>query len=162
MNKNLLIGIGAGLVCVALAAWGIVYMQRGAHLEMPGKFLKVRTAPLEDNSSIAIIDFRVTNQSDYSAVVRSVSLFCEEPNGKRIEGTVMADSDAARVFEALPVLGQKFNQSLKLRDILPAHATWDRMVGARFEVGEDQLLKRSRFVIVIEELDKGPFEISEK
>ncbi len=162
MNKNLLIGIGVGLVCVALAVSGIVYMQRGAHLQMPGKFLKVRTAPLEDNSSLAIIDFRVTNQSDYSAVVRSVSLVCDEPNGNRVEGTVMADADAARVFEAFPVLGQKYNQSLKLRDVIPAHATWDRMVGARFEVPEDRLVKRARFVIVVEELDKGPFEISEK
>jgi hypothetical protein len=162
MNKNLLIGIGAGAVCVAIAVWGIVYMQRGAHLQMPGKFLKMRTAPLEDNSSLAMVDFRITNASDYAAVIRSVSLVCEEPNGNRIQGTIMADQDAQRVFDAFPILGQKYNASLKLRDDVPPRATWDRMVGARFEVPEDRLLKRARFIIVVEEVDKGAFEISEK
>ncbi len=162
MNKNLLIGIGVGVVCVAIAVWGIVYMQRGAHLQMPGQFLKVRTAPLEDNSSFAMVDFRITNVSDYPAVVRSVSLVCEEPNGNRIQGSTMADPDAQRVFDAFPVLGPKYNASLKLRDSIPPRATWDRMVGARFEVPEDRLLKRARFIIVVEEVDKGAFEISEK
>jgi hypothetical protein len=161
MNKNLLIGIGAGAVCVAIAVWGIVYMQRGAHLQMPGKFLKMRTAPLEDNSSLAMVDFRITNASDYAAAVRSVSLVCEEPNGNRIQGIIMADQDAQRVFDAFPILGQKYNASLKLRDAIPPRATWDRMVGARFEVPEDRLLKRTRFIVVVEEVDKGAFEISE-
>jgi hypothetical protein len=109
-----------------------------------------------------MVDFRVTNESDYPAVVRSVSLVCEEPNGNRIQGTTMADQDALRVFEAFPVLGQKYNASLKLRDNMPPRATWDRMLGARFEVPEDRLSKRARFIIVIEEVDKGAFEISEK
>ena len=39
-------------------------MQRGDRIELPGKILKVRTAPLDEDSSIAVIDFRITNPSE--------------------------------------------------------------------------------------------------
>lgn len=163
MNKNLLIGIVAGAALLAVAIWGIFYAQRGAHLQLPGKFLKVRTAPVDDNSSIAMIDFRLTNQSNYPAVIRSVGVALEDRSGKRVEGVTMADADAQRVFDAMPILGQKYNRSLMLQDRVPAHATLDRMIGVRFEIPESRLQDRARLIILIDEVDsRETFEIPEK
>ncbi|MGD0499870.1 MAG: hypothetical protein ABSC23_15685 [Bryobacteraceae bacterium] len=162
MNKNLLIGFGIGLAAVLLAVAGILFMQRGAHLDMPGQILKIRTAPVSDDSSVAMIDFRVSNTSDYPAEVRTVRVFDEDKSGNRLEGRVMADPDAKRVFDAVPVLGQKYNPSLILRDRIPGRSTWDRMIGATFPIPDATLQERKRLVVSIEEIDGKVFEITER
>ena len=65
--------------CIALVVAGVLYMQRGAHIDLPGKILKVRTAPLDENSSIVVFDFRITNPADYTLVVRTVTVAMEDP-----------------------------------------------------------------------------------
>jgi hypothetical protein len=65
-------------------------------------------------------------------------------------------------MEAIPVLGQKYNKSLITKDWIPAHAAWDRMIAARFEVPEAQLRQRRKLIISIEEIDGKIFEIAEK
>jgi hypothetical protein len=162
MSRNTVIAFVVGAVCVIVAVTGIVYMQRGAHLELPGGILKARTAALDENSSVAMLDFRLTNTSDYPAVVRTVLVYAEEKNGNRLEGQTISDPDAQRVFDGIKLLGTKYLQSLVTRDRLPARATWDRMIGARFEVPDGRLQSRKRFVISIEEIDGRFFEIAEK
>ncbi len=49
-----------------------------------------------------------------------------------------------------------------MRDKLPPHTSWDRMVAARFEVPESKLQARKRFLVRIEEVDGPVTEISEK
>jgi hypothetical protein len=161
MSKNLLIAFGIGIGCIILAVAGILFMQRGAHLEMPGQILKVRTAAIDEATTIAMIDFRVSNSSNYPAVVRTVRAYTEDKNGNQTEGTVMADMDAQNVFNGIPALGQKYNPSLIVRDTIPPHATWDRMIGASFPVAESQLLARKRVIVTIEEIDGNIFEIVE-
>jgi hypothetical protein len=140
----------------------ILFIQRGAHLDLPGQFLKVRTAPLSEDDSLVAIDFRVTNTSDYPAVVRNVVVYAEDKNGARLAGKTIADPDAKRLFDQLPILGQKYNKSLTLENSLPGKATWDRMIAATFEVPEAKLGERKRFVVAIEEIDGRIFEIVEK
>jgi len=161
LTKNILIASCIGLVCVAVAVGIVLFIQRGAHLDLPGTVLKVRTAPLDENSTIAMIDFRVSNPSDYPARVRTVRVYAEAKNGGRLEGTVIADVDSQRVFDALPLLGKKYNPSLVLQDNIPGHATWDRMIGARFDVPESQFQQRQRVIVAIEEIDGNIYEILE-
>jgi len=161
MSRNFLIALAVGVVCIAIAVAGILYVQRGAHLDLPGKVLKVRTAPLDESSSVAMIDFRVSNPSDYPAKVRTVTVYAEEKNGNRLTGQTISDPDAKRVFEGIPLLGPKYNPSLILQDIIPGHAVWDRMIGARFDVPDAQLQARKRFIVSIEEIDGKVFDISE-
>jgi hypothetical protein len=162
MNKNFAIAFGVGLACIAAAVFGVFFIQRGAHMELPGKVLKVRTAALDDNSCVAVLDFRVTNPSDVLFVVRNVTLEMEDAEGKSYLGQVAADTDAKRLFEALPVLGQKFNDSLLMRDKIAAHTSQDRMVAARFEAPVARLDARKRFLIRIEEVDGKSFELLER
>jgi len=162
MKNNFGVAFGIGLAVIAAAVFGIFFMQRGAHMELPGKVLKVRTAPLDDNSSVVVLDFRVTNPSDVLFVVRTVTVELEDPDGASHLGQVAAETDAKRLFEAVPLLGQKFNDTLLMRDKIAAHTSQDRMVAARFEAPVAKLDARKRFLIRIEEVDGKSFELLER
>ena len=162
MKSNFAIAFGIGLACIAAAIFGIFFIQRGSHMELPGKVLKVRTAPLDENSSVAVLDFRVSNPSDVLFQVRTVTLEMDDTDGKSYLGQVAADTDAKKLFEAIPLLGQKFNDTLLMRDKIAAHTSQDRMVAARFEAPVAKLDARKRFVIHIEEVDGKEFELSER
>ena len=153
MSRTLLITFAIGIVVVAIAVSGVVYMQRGAHIELSGSILKVRTAPLDDNSSAVVLDFRVTNASDYTFQVRTVTVILETPSGAQTEGFTASEMDAQRLMAGLPLLGDKYNPSLMVRERVPPRTTLDRMIAARFEMPDAQLHARKRFLIKIEEVD---------
>ena len=131
MKDNFGAAFGIGLAIIALAVGGIFFMQRGDKIELPGKILKVRTAPLDEDSSIAVLDFRITNPSDVLFEVRTVTVEMEDTAGKNYLGQTVSEMDAKNLFAGLPVLGQKFNNSLTMRERIGAHVSQDRMIAAR-------------------------------
>jgi hypothetical protein len=151
-----------GVVLVAVAVAGILFMQRDARVELKGSILKVRTTQLSDNSSVAVLDFRFANPSKLPFVVRTVTVVLEDKDGNQYDGQTISEVDAKRLFDAIPVLGQKYNTTLLIRDKIPAKGTEDRMVAARFEAPETRLDARKRFLIRIEDVDGPITEISEK
>ena len=161
MSRNFVIAFVVGIACIAIAVAGIFYMQRGAHVEPVGKVLKIRTASLDERSSLAVVDFRIANTSDYPFMVRTVTVIAEFADGSTNEGQTVSEPDAKRVFAGLPVLGTKYNDTLVMRDRLPAHTSWDRMVAARFELPEDKLQARKRLVVKIEEVDGQVIEVAQ-
>src|SRR4030095_7619221 len=68
----LMFAVGIGLMAVLVS--GILFMQRGARIGLTGKFLKVRTAALDENSTVVVVDFRVNNPSDVPFAVPPASL----------------------------------------------------------------------------------------
>jgi hypothetical protein len=162
MQKSFLVAFGIGLVIIALAVGGIFLMQRGSRIELPGKILKVRTAPLDDDSSIAVIDFRIANPSDIMFEVRTVTVEMEDNQGKSYLGQSVSEVDSKRLFEALPILGLKFNPTLLMRDRIGSHGSADRMIAARFQTPMALLDARKRFLVRIEEVDGKSFEYTER
>jgi len=162
MNNRFLAAFTIGIGLVAIVVAGILYMQRGARVGLTGKVLKVRTAPLDDGSSVAVIDFRFANPASGSFVVRTVSVVMEDNSGAENTSQTISETDAKRLFEGLPLLGQKFNDTLVMRDKIPAGTSQDRMVAARFELPESKLESRKRFVVRIEDVDGPVTELSEK
>ena len=162
MQRNFAAAFGVGLAVIALAVGGIFLMQRGDRIELPGKILKVRTAPLDEESSIAVIDFRITNPSDIIFEVRTVTVEMEDNQGKSTVGQSVSEMDAKRLFEALPVLGATFTPPLLLRERLGSHGSADRMIAARFQAPMATLDGRKRFIVKIEEVDGKSFEYAER
>lgn len=152
--------IGIGLIAVVVA--GILFMQRGARVGLTGGVLKVRVAPLDENSTIAVIDFRFANPGNVPFWVRTVSVLMEDKDGTQYEGQVSSEMDAKRLFELKPLLGEKYSDTLVLRDKIPGHTSQDRMVAARFDAPEARIEARKRFLVRIEEVDGAISEISEK
>ena len=162
MRNNFAVAFAIGLGVIALAVGAIFYMQRGDRIDLPGKILKVRTAALDDESSIAVVDFRISNPSDILFEVRTVSAQVEGADGKISEGQISSDSDAARVMEAVPVLGEKYNKTLMVKERIGAHGAADRMVAVRFPVPLDKLDTRKRLTVRVEEVDGKVFEYSDR
>ncbi len=150
-----------GLVAVAIAVAWMFYINRGAHIEPAGKILKVRTLGLDENSSVAIVDFRVTNSSDYTVVVREVNVTMDAPNGSTIDGETVSETDARRLFQYYPILGQKYNDSLIIRDRIKPRSTIDRMIAARFEIPVARLDARKRLRLRVVDIDGPSGEIAE-
>lgn len=147
---------GIGLVVVGLALAWILFASRGSQMKLNGSILKVRTLALDEKSAAAILDFRVTNPSDYKFVVRQADTTLVDQSGNTLEGAPISEMDARRLFEYFPVLGQKYNDSLIARATIAPHQSVDRMLAVRFEVPEQQLQARKQLRIRIEDLD-GPF-----
>ena len=162
MSKSFLIAFGIGIVVIAIAVGGIFFVQRGDKIDLPGKILKVRTAALDDDSSVAVIDFRVANPSNILFQVREVTVEMDDNAGKSYLGQITSDTDAARLMEYMPVLGQKFNQTLMMKERISAHSSLDRMVAARFQCPLTMMEARKRFIVRVEEVDGKIFEYSEK
>jgi len=152
--------IGAAVIAVAVAAF--VFVTRGAHIELTGEVLKVRTAPLDEHSSVAVVDFRFLNPADYPFMVRSVTVILEDKAGKQTEGSTVAESDTQRLFDGVPLLGHKYNTTLIARDKIAPHTSQDRMVAARFEVPEDMLEGRKRLLVRVDEVDGAESDLAEK
>jgi hypothetical protein len=149
-------------VVIAIAVAWILYMQRGSHIEPTGKILKVRTLPADETSSIAVIDFRVENASNFGIIVREVQVTLDEPNGKTDDGAVVSEMDAQRLFQYYPILGQKYNDTLKTRDRIKAHETLDRMIAVRFEIPQSQVDARKNLRLRVEDVDGPSGEIVER
>ena len=162
LSQQFLVTFGAGIVVIAIAVAGILYMQRGAHVELKGAILKVRTLGLQDNSSLAVIDFRFVNPSNYPFVVRTVDVSITGADGQSADGTPVSEVDAKRIFEFYPVLGQKFNPTLLARDRIPGQHSEDRMIVARFEAPVAQLDARKNLKVRIEDVDGPVSELTEK
>src|SRR5262249_23046991 len=98
MSKNLLIGLGVGAAVVALVLGIVLFQQRGIRAGLVGNVLKVRTAPLDDKSSVVVLDFRFQNVGDVSFLVRQVSVILEEKDGAQFQGATVSEVDAKRLF----------------------------------------------------------------
>jgi len=158
---RLLASLGGGVLAVGLILGGVLWWNRGAHVELKGGILKVRTQAMEETSTVVVVDFRFANTSDYPFVARTVEVILEDDKGKEHTGRTVSEVDARRIFKYYPLLGQKFNDSLVLRDRVPARASMDRMIAASFELPQGRVDKRRRLRVRIVEVDGGVSEMVE-
>jgi hypothetical protein len=109
-----------------------------------------------------VVDFRFTNQADYEYNVLNVTVIVEEKGGAKTQGMTVSEVDARHLFEVLPLLGQKYNDSLVVRNRVPPHATQDRMIAASFPMPESRLDMRQGITIRVEEVEGNVSEIRGK
>jgi hypothetical protein len=148
-----------GVVVIALSVWGILYSHRGAHLELHGKILKIRTGKLSDQDSIAVLDFRVQNISDVPFVVRVVEVTVDKPDGTPQESVIISKMDMHQLFEFNRFLGDQYNDSLSLKDKIAPHETVDRMVAAHFDIPSKELESKT-IHLSIQDVDGPLWETS--
>ena len=161
-SRQVLIGFGIGVAVIAVMIGTFLYVTRGSHVEIQGAVQKVRTQAMDEKSSVAIVDFRFANPSDHPFMVRSVTVILEDKDGQKQEGSTVAEVDARKLFEYYPTLGQKYNDSLMIRERIPSHESRDRMIAARFEVPESAVQSRKGLVVRVEEVDGGVSELAEQ
>jgi len=153
----------AGIAVVGLVVFlaGILFLNRGAHVVLNGSILSVRTQAMNERSAVAVIDFRFVNPSDYEFIVRSTEVILEDGAGQIHQGKPVSEREIDRLFQYYPLLGQKYNEALKMRDTIPPDETMDRMICALFDLPAASLENRTRLVIRVEDVDGVISEIHE-
>lgn len=162
LNRQFAVFLGAGLAVVGLLLAGVLYWTRGAHVELKGSVAKVRVQAMDERSAVAIADFRFVNPSNHPFIVRAVEVMLIDEDGKPHAGMVVAETDARRLFEYFPLLGQKFNETLTLRQTVAPRQGMDRMVAARFELPEARVQARRNLRIRVEDVDGAVSLIEER
>jgi hypothetical protein len=161
MSKQFLIFFGVGVVVVVVAVITILSANKGSHLELKGKILKIRTGALSDQDSIAVLDFRVENPSNVPFVVRQVEVTLEKKDGGTAEGITVAKGDLKQLFRYNRFLGDQYNEALTIKDTVPPHGTVDRMVAARFDVTNKDLEASKAIHLSVQDLDGPLWETSQ-
>ncbi|MCP5117940.1 MAG: hypothetical protein GY953_44555 [bacterium] len=150
-------GVGIGIIIVVVAI--ILFMNRGAHVVLEGSVQKTRVLGVDDRSALVVVDFRFVNPSDHPFIVRHATVILEDREGNHHEGSYVDESSARRVFEYYPLLGPKYNETLKVRDRVESRESLDRMICARFEVPDSTVETRQRLIIRVEDVDGAISEI---
>jgi hypothetical protein len=160
MSKQVLVFFGLGVVALAIAVVVILTANKGSHLELQGKILKVRTGSLGEGNSIAVMDFRVENPSDVPFVVRNVEITLEKPNGEMLDAVTVSKADLKQLFQYNRFLGDQYNEGLGMKDTIAPHATVDRMVAGHFEASDRDLEKAKAVHLSIQDVDGPLWETS--
>jgi len=149
--------IGLGVVVVAVAA--IMFMQRGAHIDLPGTIM-VRTVGTSDDESLAVVNLHISNPSDYTFEVHNVTMTVETDHGD-VTREIVSKSDAKRLFESMPHNGPYYAPLYTNAPIAP-HTSGDYTVAASFSMPERMLKDRKRFVLKLVETNGTVVEYSVK
>ena len=150
-----------GLVVVGAGVFGVLYMNRGSHVELKGEILKVRTLA-DGDGTIVFADFRVTNAAAYPFVVSAVKMTMETPDNEVATAVVFSKSDVEKATRYLKLLGPKYNDVLSIQDRIPPVQTVDRMAAGRFPFPPKFFQQRKTLRLRIEEVDGAASEIVEK
>lgn len=157
--------VTAGLIALVIvgALLGVGwYLTRNNHLELKGEVLKVRSTAIDNDNTIAVIDFRVTNPSNGQFVVKNIDVFLDTKDGKQLDSANFAETDSKRMFDYYKVLGKKYNATLLTRDKIEPGQTVDRMIAVRFTVPDAQVGNRKDVRLVIEDLDGLKSQVVER
>jgi hypothetical protein len=161
MSKQLLIFFAIGVVVVGAAVFIAVTGNKGAHLQLQGKILKIRTGALgEGNNSIAVLDFRVENPSDVPFVIGNVEMSLEPKSGDSVDGVTVSKGDLKQLFQYNKFLGDQYNDGLGIRDTIAPHSMMDRMVAAHFEVSAKDLDAAKAVHLKLSDVDGPSWEVS--
>ncbi len=162
MTRKFLVFLGIGLAVIAVALALGFYGTQGAHLQLQGKILKVRTLASDDKNSIVVVDFRVTNEATKQTfVVKDATVSLVGADGKTVEGDTVARTDVNRVFDYYKMLGPKYNETLIMRDKVAGGQTMDRMVAATVPLAETEVEKRKSIKLTLHDVDGPVFELNE-
>ena len=162
MSKQFWTFFGIGLAIVAVVVVMTLWGTKGSHLDLDGRILKVRVLSLNPNASIVVVDFRAKNPSDLLFMVKNVTMVLTPATGDPVDGTPISKADVENVFKYEKLLGDKYNDVLSIRDRITPRQSVDRMVGARFELGEAAIDARKSIKLQIEDMDGAVAEITEK
>ena len=149
-----------GLLVIGVAIWAVLYKQQGAHIDPKGSILKVRTLKLDANSSAAVAEVRLTNDSDYPLVARTIEMSAVTKTD--VPGNIVAELDVKQLFKYYPVLGEQYNPVLKAREKVPPHGSIDREVCAQFQIPVEELDQRKDLIVRVEDITGPTAEMHEK
>ena len=156
--KRLAIPLAVGVVVVAIAIIVILAGTKGSHLQLDIRIIKARTGALDENSSAAVLDFRVHDTSDVPFMVGEVQVQAIRPDGTEMDGQVISRADLNSLLQYNRFLGNQYNPVLIIRDRIRPQEEFDRMVAARFDLAQKDLDACRALRLRLEDADGAWFE----
>jgi hypothetical protein len=160
LNKTALISLGLGLVVASVLVGLILVKQRGATPHLAGEVLSVRTLGMDQSSSVAIVDFRFTNDSRFPLVVATTDMSLVTATGETKQGQILAASNIEELFDLFPALGARSTEPLIIKTRFAPGAGRAAMLAARFEIPKADLDARKKLSLFVTDVDGGVSEIS--
>jgi hypothetical protein len=160
-SKSLWISAGVGLLLVAALISGGLYLTRDSHVELVGTIQKVRTGKLDDQRSVVVADFRVTNPSAYPFQIKDVELELTS-GGKAIGSRFIPETDAKSLFLGVPELGEKYNPSFRIKEQVAKKSTVDRMLAFAVDAPLSTVEARTKLLLRLREVDGPVSELIEQ
>lgn len=147
---------------MAFLVFGVFTGTKGSHLELKGQVMKARTGALDDKTSAAVLDFRISNPSNVLFLVREVKVTLDKVNGETADGRVVSKRDLKQLLEYNKFLGSQYNEILTVKDRVPAHGQIDRMVAVTFEIPQAELDTAKSLKLYIQDMNGAEFETTYK
>lgn len=160
--KRLAIPLAIGLAIVAIVVVVILAGTKNSHLQLEMRVIKARTGALDDNSSAAVMDFRINDPSDVPFVVGQVQVKTIRPDGSELDGQVISRADINLLLQYNRFLGNQYNPVLVIRDRVKPHEMFDRMVAARFDLSQKDLDASRALRLRVQDVDGAWFETDYK
>lgn len=158
MNKRFAIFLSIGVAVIAALVFYTFATTKQNHLELVGKILKVRSGAIDENSSAAVLDFRVQDPSDVPFVIREVTVTLENPDGTTTDAMIVAKSDVQQLLTYNKFLGVQYNDGLSIHEKIAPHSTIDRMIAVRFEVPKAVLDRAKGIRLHFQDVDGTEWE----
>lgn len=161
MTKQFWSFLGIGVAVVGILAAIVWFSNLSSHLVLTGKILKVRVLPLDKESSLVLVDFRVTNPTAVLFKAGEVTIKVAPGSGEPADGMMVTKGDVDALFKFMPLTGVKFNEVFSLNDTIPPGKTLDRMAEARFELPESVIDRRKSITLHLQDLDGAEADLTE-
>jgi hypothetical protein len=161
MNRQSLLAGLLAIAAVGAIIAGTLWFTRKNTLAVGGRIVKVRTHAVDADNTIAVLDFRISNQSALLMKVREAEVVLIPANGPEVRGETVSEMDAVRLFDYFKDLGQKYNPSLLINDKIAPGQTIDRMLASSFKVPQSQFENRKAIRLRILDVDGATVELTE-
>jgi hypothetical protein len=148
--KVVLVG---GLVGALLLAGGLLFYNRDAVPRLDGKITQVRTLGMDQNSSVAIVNFDAVNGSDNLLILARRDLLVVDKSGIEHTGSTISVSDLKYLFQLYPALGGMGFEPLVDRVRVESGKPVRGILAARFDLPKDALDQRQAILFRIEDVD---------
>ncbi len=149
--ENLKASIGGGLAAALVIAGLILFYNRGVGPGLGGEIVKVRTLGMDQNSSVAIVNFSVHNTSDNRLLIEKHYLEVVDQNGDRHRGMVISMDDIDRLFQYYPALGGMEFEPIRNETRLEPGESLRGLAAARFEIPKHELDMRQEIIFGVQD-----------
>ena len=156
--RFILAGLGAAGALVA----AILFFNQGSSPRIEGEILQVRTLGMDQNSSVAIVDFKGENTAKYPLIVGSRFLVVTDSNGRVHEGDTTSVYDLEKLFQYFPALGAAGNEPVIDKTRLEPGDKIQGMIAARFEIPKHELDMRRQITVRIVDVGDSVSEIAQE
>lgn len=145
MNWNRTI-VGGGLIGALVVAGGIIVYNWGATPRLDGEITEVRTLGMDASSSVAIINFEASNDSNYELSIAQREMAVVDANGNLLEGRILSVFDIQQLFKYFPALGGMRDEPLVDKQFLAPGQAIRGLAAARFEIPKHELDTRQEII----------------